>query len=80
VFDDARMNRMVDKLLAMPREQRLRARAKLFAALDERLAARGSNVCPPFARVLEDAERLGPRLDRLIDGLNEARGADPARA
>jgi N-methylhydantoinase B len=80
VFDDARMNRMVDKLLSMPREQRLRARAKLFAELDERLAARGSNTCPPFARVLENAERLGQRLDRLIDGLDEARGADPARA
>jgi hypothetical protein len=80
VFDDARMNRMVDKLLSMPREQRLRARARLFAELDERLAARGSNACPPFARVLEDAERLGQRLDRLIDGLDEARGADPAKA
>ena len=80
VFDDARMTRMADKLLGMPREQRLRARERLFAGLDERLAARGSNVCPPFVVVLDDAERLGQRLDRLIDALDDEPGAAPARA
>lgn len=72
VFDDARMSRMAEKLLAMPREQRLRARERLFADLDEHLAARGSNVAPPFAELLVDAERLGQRLDRLIDALGKA--------
>ncbi len=71
VFDDARMNRMADRLLRMPKAARQLARQRVFAAVEPLLASNGGNACPPFADVLSDPAVSRKRLDAVLGELPE---------